>query len=133
MYRTVTSLLDVGCDGYIAQVWTGTARTPNVYQGEKKERTFETAFLEYGAMVASTRGSAGRLWFLHDPVEDNPRHSWDDYRINWECTVAASLLWPEVFRYEVAPWPERVMHGKYPTVDSKQRKPGPSYTHDRPH
>ena len=56
------------------------------------------------------------------PSEDNPGHSWDDYRTNWECTVAASLLWPEVFRYEVAPWPERVMHGKYPTVDSKQRK-----------
>ena len=110
--------------GFIAQVWTGTARTPNVYEGVLRERTFETAFLEYGAMVASTRGSAGRLWFLHDPVEDNPGHSWDDYRTNWECTVAASLLWPEVFRYEVAPWPERVMHGKYPTVDSKQRKFG---------
>ena len=119
-----SSLMQVGADGFIAQVWTGTARTPNVYEGVLRERTFETAFLEYGAMVASTRGSAGRLWFLHDPVEDNPGHSWDDYRTNWECTVAASLLWPEVFRYEVAPWPERVMHGKYPTVDSKQRKLG---------
>ncbi len=95
-----------------------------MYEGVLRERTFETAFLEYGAMVASTRGSAGRLWFLHDPVEDNPGHSWDDYRTNWECTVAASLLWPEVFRYEVAPWPERVMHGKYPKVDRKQRKLG---------
>jgi hypothetical protein len=35
-----------GCDGYIAQVWTGTARTPNVYRGIRKERTFETAYLE---------------------------------------------------------------------------------------
>ncbi|HEY2341877.1 MAG TPA: hypothetical protein VGH90_02555, partial [Chthoniobacteraceae bacterium] len=32
-----------GCDGYIAQVWTGTSRTPNVYRGKLKERTFETA------------------------------------------------------------------------------------------
>jgi hypothetical protein len=119
-----SSLMQVGANGFIAQVWTGTARTPNVYEGVLRERTFETAFLEYGAMVASTRGSAGRLWFLHDPVEDNPRHSWDDYRTNWECTVAASLLWPEVFRYEVAPWPDRVMHGKYPTVDIKHRKSG---------
>jgi hypothetical protein len=119
-----SSLMQVGGSGFIAQVWTGTARTPNVYEGVLRERTFETGFLEYGAMVASTRGSDGRLWFLHDPVEDNPRHSWDDYRTNWECTVAASLLWPEVFRYEVAPWPERVMHGKYPKVDSKERKLG---------
>ncbi|HYG35497.1 MAG TPA: hypothetical protein VEC99_11965, partial [Clostridia bacterium] len=39
-----------GCDGYIAQVWTGTSRTRNMYRGQLKERTFETAFLEYGAM-----------------------------------------------------------------------------------
>src|SRR3954468_24889438 len=39
-----------GCDGYIAQVWTGTSRTPNVYRGKLSQRTFETAFLEYGAM-----------------------------------------------------------------------------------
>jgi hypothetical protein len=125
-----SSLMQVGASGFIAQVWTGTARTPNVYEGVLQERTFETAFLEYGAMVASTRGSAGRLWFLHDPIEDNPDHSWDDYRANWECTVAASLLWPEVFRYEVAPWPERVMHGKYPTADSKRRKPGERVTEE---
>ena len=119
-----SSLLQVGGDGFIAQVWTGTARTPNVYEGVLRERTLETAFLEYGSMVAATRGSQGRLWFLHDPVEDDPDHSWEDYRTNWECTVVASLLWPEVARYEVAPWPERVFHGSYPTVDVKRRKPG---------
>lgn len=75
-------------------------------------------------MVAATRGSPGRLWFLHDPVEDDPSHSWEDYRTNWECTVVASLLWPDVARYEVAPWPERVFHGRYPTVDRKNRKAG---------
>src|SRR5581483_1495778 len=45
-----SSLIDVGADGYIAQVWTGTARTPTIYEGRRKERTFESAFLEYGAM-----------------------------------------------------------------------------------
>ncbi|MGC8640990.1 MAG: hypothetical protein ACP5XB_14080, partial [Isosphaeraceae bacterium] len=119
-----SSLLAVGADGYIAQVWTGTARTPNEYEGVLRERTLETAFLEYGSMVAATRGSQGRLWFLHDPVEDNPDHSWEDYRVNWECTVVASLLWPDVARYEVAPWPDRVFHGRYPTVDRTKRKPG---------
>ena len=39
-----------GCDGYIAQVWTGTARTPNTFRVATRQRTFETAFLEYGAM-----------------------------------------------------------------------------------
>ena len=49
-----------GCDGYIAQVWTGTARTPNHFRGVRKERTFETAFLEYGAMQNLVRAT-GRL------------------------------------------------------------------------
>jgi hypothetical protein len=63
-----SSLLGVGADGFIAQVWTGTARTPNVYQGILRERTFETAFLEYGAMVAATRGSKGRLLLCRKPA-----------------------------------------------------------------
>ncbi|MDG3007038.1 hypothetical protein [Paludisphaera mucosa] len=109
-----SSLLTVGADGFIAQVWTGTARSQNVYEGKAAERTFQTAFFEYGSMTAATRGSNGRLWFLHDPIEDDPNHAWDDYKSNWECTVIGSLFWPETTRYEVAPWPERIFHGKYP-------------------
>ena len=81
-----------GCDGYIAQVWTGTARTPNLYRGQLRERTFETAFLEYGAMMNLVRATGRRVWFLNDPVEDNPNHDWTDYRVNWESTMVASLL-----------------------------------------
>ena len=97
----------MGADGFIAQVWTGTARTPNVYEGRRGERTFETAFLEYGAMMNVVRATGGTVWFLNDPIEDNPDHSWEDYRTNWESTLTASLLWPQVWRYEVMPWPER--------------------------
>ncbi|HWY77537.1 MAG TPA: hypothetical protein VN281_18110 [Verrucomicrobiae bacterium] len=103
-----------GCDGYIAQVWTGTSRTPNTYRGQRRERTFETAFLEYGAMQNLVRATGRRVWYLNDPVEDNPNHDWSDYRRNWECTLTASLFQPEVWRYEVAPWPERVFRGRYP-------------------
>ncbi|MDB6171863.1 MAG: hypothetical protein JWL59_1174 [Chthoniobacteraceae bacterium] len=103
-----------GCDGYIAQVWTGTARTPNHFRGVRKERTFETAFLEYGAMQNLVRATGRSVWYLNDPVEDNPRHDWTDYRGNWESTLVASLLQPDVWQYEVAPWPERVFGGSYP-------------------
>ena len=75
-----SSLLEVGADGFIAQVWTGTARTPNVYRGEHSERTFETAFFEYGSMMDVVRAGGGTVWFLNDPIEDNPGHSWDDYK-----------------------------------------------------
>ena len=116
-----SSLLQVGCDGYIAQVWTGTSRTPNVYDGALRERTFETAFLEYGAMQNLVRASGRRVWYLNDPVEDQPNRTWTDYRANWENTLTASLLQPEVWRYEIMPWPERIFNGKYPAADSPDR------------
>ncbi|MGI6460977.1 MAG: hypothetical protein ACOX5J_12960 [Candidatus Hydrogenedentales bacterium] len=104
-------------DGYIAQVWTGTARTPNIYQGVEKERTFETAFFEYGQMWAMVRPTGRKVWFLADPVEDNPHRSWNDYRANYERTIVASLMWPGVSRYEVMPWPDRIFRGRYPKID----------------
>ena len=119
-----SSLLKVGADGFIAQVWTGTAREPNVYEGRKQERTFETAFLEYGAMMNVVRATGSTVWFLNDPIEDNPNYSWRNYRANWESTLTASLLWPQVWHFEVMPWPERIFHGKYPTLDRAERAPG---------
>ncbi len=107
------ALLD-GCDGYIAQVWTGTSRTPNRYRGKLQERTFETAFLEYGAMQNLVRATGRSVWYLNDPIEDNPNHDWNDYKRNWESTLTASLFQPDVWQYEVAPWPERIFSGRYP-------------------
>ena len=104
-----------GCGGYIAQVWTGTAREPNCYEGKVRSRTFETAFLEYGAMQNLVRSNHRSICFLTDPVEDSPDHSWTDYKENWESTMTAALLHPEVCKFEVAPWPERVFTGRYPS------------------
>jgi hypothetical protein len=114
-----SSLLAVGADGYIAQVWTGTSRVPNVYDGVRRERTFETAFLEYGALQNIARSSGKRIWYLNDPIEDDPAHSWMDYRKNWESTLTASLLQPVVSRYEIMPWPDRVFgsNGRYPETE----------------
>ena len=110
-----SSLLDVpAVDGFIGQVWTGTAGAGNVYHGLYDRRVFETAFLEYGALWELARKSGKRLWFLHDPVEDNPEHTWESFREDYLATVVASLMVPGVFRYEVAPWPDRIFNGVYP-------------------
>ncbi len=115
-----------GCDGYIAQVWTGTSREPNRYRGEVRSRTFETAFLEYGVMQNLVRATGRSVWYLNDPIEDNPNYDWGDYRRNWEATLTASLFQPEVSKYEVAPWPERVFGGRYPrSAAPKDRQPIP--------
>jgi hypothetical protein len=114
-------------DGYIAQTWTGTARTHHKYRGLGKERTLETAYLEYGQMDVMTRTAGKKLWFLADPIEDNPNYDWDDYRRNYEKTVVASLFWPGVARYEVMPWPGRIFRGQYPETkgqDTRVPMPG---------
>ncbi len=115
-----------GCDGYIAQVWTGTSRTPNRFAGLTRSRTFETAFLEYGAMQNLVRATGRSVWYLNDPIEDNPDHDWTDYRTNWQSTLTASLFQPEVSKFEVAPWPERVFGGRYPrSASPANRQPIP--------
>lgn len=103
-----------GVDGCIAQVWTGTAREENWFDGVFRERTFETAYLEYGVMQELVKGTGRTMWFLHDPIEDNPVFDWNDYRKNYFCTIAASLLHPKVNKYEICPWPNRVFNDAYP-------------------
>ncbi|GJM81080.1 hypothetical protein HMSSN139_35760 [Paenibacillus sp. HMSSN-139] len=103
-------------------IWTGTSRTANVYEGKRAERTFETAFLEYGIMQELVRGTQRRMWFLHDPIEDDPKRTWADYRENYVKTLIASLLHPAVSRYEVAPWPRRIFEGRYPSEDGSGKE-----------
>lgn len=112
-------------DGYIAQVWTGTSREPNYYDGRLKERVFETAFLEYGCMESMTAPTKRKMFFLTDPIEDWPR-DWSDYKKNYQATFTAQLLYPNINNYEVMPWPERIYEGYYKTSansNEKQRIP----------
>ncbi len=116
-----------GMDGYIAQVWTGTSREPVFFNGIKKERVFENAFLEYGSMLSMVAPTGRKVYFLTDPIEDRA-HTWDDYKINYEATYTAELLYPSVDNYEVMPWPHRIYLGKFKVEGSDQRQPiAPSY------
>lgn len=112
-------------DGYIAQVWTGTSREPNYFNGQAKERVFETAFLEYGSMESMTAPTGRKMFFLTDPIEDLPR-DWADYKKNYQATFTAQLLYPGIANYEIMPWPERIYEGLYrtsPGSDKKERIP----------
>ena len=120
------SLASLPCvDGYIAQVWTGTSRTPNYYNGVEKERVFENAFLEYGCMESMTAPTGRKVFFLTDPIEDWPR-DWADYKKNYQATFTAKLLYPNNNNYEVMPWPDRIYEGLYKksaNSDEKARIP----------
>ena len=109
------------CDGYIAQVWTGTSRVPNYFNGNRRERVFETAFLEYGAMESMTRPTGRKMFFLTDPIEDRAV-DWEDYKRNYEATFTAQLLYPQIADYEVMPWPDRIYEGLYRvSADSEEK------------
>jgi hypothetical protein len=103
----------------IGQVWTGTARTPCLLDGVRAERTFETAYLEYSSLWHLVRGTGKVMWFLMDPVEDNPNRNMEDYRSNYEQTLIAALMFPQVARYEAMPWPERIF-GRVPDAQATQ-------------
>lgn len=116
------SLASLPCvDGYIAQVWTGTSREPNFFNGQRKERVFETAFLEYGSMESMTAPTGRKMFFLTDPIEDWPR-DWADYKKNYQATFTAQLLYPMIADYEVMPWPDRIYEGYYRTSANSDKK-----------
>jgi hypothetical protein len=99
----------------IGQVWTGTSRSPVRYAGIRRDLNFALAYLEYSSLYHLTRGTNKRLWFLHDPLEDDLNRSQEDYKSHYEETLVASLLFPQVNAYEVMPWPERVF-GRIPAT-----------------
>lgn len=115
-----------GIDGYIAQVWTGTAREPTYFNGVRKERVFENAFLEYGSMVSMTAPTGRKMIFLTDPIEDRQR-DWGDYKRNYEATFTAELMYPMVDNYEVMPWPERIFTRPYRLPNSNESVLIPKY------
>jgi hypothetical protein len=104
-------------DGYIAQVWTGTAREPTYFDGREKERVFENAFLEYGSMKSMTAPTGRTLYFLTDPIEDGAK-DWSDYKRNYQATFTAKILYPGIDKYEVMPWPERIYTHLYKLAGS---------------
>ena len=101
-------------DSVIAQVWTGTSRTAQVYAGEVGERIFESALMEYASLTASA--GAKPVYLLNDPIEDSPTHSWEMYQKSYIDTLIACLMQPGAMRFELCPWPRRVFLGEYPRV-----------------
>lgn len=96
-------------DGYIAQVWSDTARTSFVdptRDGAEVESTFLKGFLEYNYFWNLMKGTGKELIYLQDPKSDSPGFSWDQYRGWYEETVVASSIF-SVADYEVMPWPDR--------------------------
>ena len=103
-------------DGYVAQVWSDTARselTDPTLGGEDVEAAFHKAYLEYNYFWNLVRGTRKELIYLQDPKSDSAGFPWPTYRRWYEQTVVASALF-DVASYEVMPWPDRFFGEKAP-------------------
>ena len=104
-------------DGMVAQVWTGPARIPVMYEGKSEPQFFESSWLMYSYFANLMDGVTDKpLYLLADPVEDDPKYGWADYEKWYHSVLAASLLFPQARGYEVMPWPDRIYLPGQPTA-----------------
>lgn len=102
------SLQNPEFDGFIGQIWTGPIRWCLSQYDSDDKSFFSSAFALYEYFVQLVNGTGKKLWLLTDPVEDDPHHTWEEFRTWYQEGVAAMLMMREVNSYEVMPWPERI-------------------------
>ena len=108
MFPHAEAIANLPVDQMIAQVWTGTAQSAVNYQGVRKSRTFENAYLEYSSSLNLVRGKGISTWLLMDPLEDAPGRPMAEYIFNYKRTLGAALMFSQTDLYEVMPWPTRI-------------------------
>lgn len=106
-------------DGFAAQVRPETAKIPKIYNGVRKERVFETAYLEYGIMQELVENTDKEMIFIHNPSDDKPTQNWQESRANYEKILVASLLSPKISKYEVCQSPEKIFRKKEQILGAK--------------
>jgi hypothetical protein len=105
------SLLTNTIQRLFAFVWSDTVRQGLTYRGTTGTRIIDYGYLEYSYFANFVRGLNYETWFLHDPASDVigiEDRQWPEYQDWYERTVLASLLFPDITKFELVPWPERV-------------------------
>jgi hypothetical protein len=98
-------------DRLYAWVWSDTTRQNITYRGATGTRVIDYGFLEYSYFSNFGRDQSYETWFIHDPASDVvgvEDRQWPEYQDWYERTVIASLLFPDITRFVLTPWPERV-------------------------
>jgi hypothetical protein len=112
VFPNAAACRETGIDAFIGQVWTGPVGwSLGRYAGEQETRDtgfFESAYLLYSSFANLTKGTSLPMYFLIDPVEDDPKYQWEEYHVWYEKCIVACLMFPSVTRYEVMPWPDRI-------------------------
>ncbi|MCQ2425551.1 MAG: hypothetical protein MJ070_05345 [Lachnospiraceae bacterium] len=107
-------------DGVIGQTWTDTTGSAFPYSGKSVKDHFTAAYLDYISYVGSCEGTS--FYALADPMCDSSSLTEEDCRYAYRQAVSASLLVPEIHRFEVLPWVQRAyanVSAEYRTVQSQ--------------
>ena len=100
---------DIGdIDGYVGQIWTGPVNWTLANYDGADPSFFSSAYALYDYFVQLAVGTDKKLWLLVDPVEDDPKHKWQEFKQWYEYCVVSMLLMRDIDKYEIMPWPDRI-------------------------
>lgn len=104
-------------EGVIGQTWSDTIRTAYTYQGVGTVDEFLNAYIDFASYVDSVEGN--NFYALADPMADSTTATEEQNRYSYRQTIAASLMVPQIHRFELCPWVDRAfgkVSGSYRTT-----------------
>ena len=107
-------------DGVIGQTWADTHNTAFPFRGTNFTDNFTNAFIEYSSYVDSVEGL--NFYALADPMMDNENATEEDCQYFYRQSITATLLQPEINRFQILPWVNRAyanVSNNYKTIQSQ--------------
>ena len=107
-------------DGVIGQTWSDTHNTAFPFRGANFTDNFTNAYIEYSSYVDSVEGL--NFYALADPMMDNENATEEDCQYFYRQSIAASLMQPEINRFQILPWVNRAyanVSNNYKTIQSQ--------------
>lgn len=92
-------------DGVIGQTWSDTIRTEYMYAGKTVVDEYLNAYIDFTSYVDSVEGA--NFYALADPMADNALATEEENQYSYLQTITASLMRPEIHRFEICPWTDR--------------------------
>ncbi|MBQ9416528.1 MAG: hypothetical protein IJU20_06780 [Clostridia bacterium] len=95
-------------DGIIGQTWSDTSNVTLEYKGNNVKDNYLTTLIDYSTYLDSVRDTT--FYALSDPMADGD-YTEEQCRYMYRQTLVASLMQPEVHRFQMFPWPSRSFAG----------------------
>jgi len=91
--------------GIIGQTWSDTIRTAYPYNGQDVVDEYLNAYVDFASYLDSVEGT--NFYALADPMCDSTSSTEAKNQFAYLQTIVASLMHPEIHRFEICPWTDR--------------------------